>query len=55
MEAALAHVAADGGVRRQALALVGCLMTGCAANLEAGLRDLTALHYDNGLRITDRK
>ncbi|GIL42637.1 hypothetical protein Vafri_581, partial [Volvox africanus] len=55
MEAALQHVAADTGVRREALQLVQYLMTACPSNLEQGFRDLSRLHYDNGLRTIDRK
>lgn len=55
MEAALEHVASDPGMRREALQLVQFLMTACPSNLEQGLRDLAVLHYDNGLRIIDRK
>ncbi|GIL73346.1 hypothetical protein Vretifemale_3533 [Volvox reticuliferus] len=55
MEAALQHVAADAGVRREALQLVQFLMTACPSNLEQGFRDLSRLHYDNGLRTIDRK
>ncbi len=55
VEGALRLVAGAPAVRREALLLVQTLMAGCPANLEAGLRDLSALHYENGLRILDRK
>ncbi len=55
MERALKHVAADSGVRREALQLVQFLMTACPSNLEQGFKDLSRLHYDNGLRAMDRK
>ncbi|GFR40524.1 hypothetical protein Agub_g1093, partial [Astrephomene gubernaculifera] len=54
-EAALAQAAGDPGARREALALLQLLMTRCPANLEQGFRELRRLHFDNGLRVVDRK